>query len=370
MKTMRLGVRSALLEGSVIPGDVEIADGVIVSVGATPAGRTGLAIPGYVDWQVNGYGGVDFLGAGEDGYRLAGEAMAACGVTAYQPTLVSAPVEATIDAVRQAAKAMHALGPRILGVHLEGPFLSPRWKGAHDDRYIVDPDLGLAARLCEAGLVTSMTIAPEQPGGFQLLDWLVDHGVVVSIGHTDADAPTAHAAFNRGARAVTHLHNAQRRFTARDPGVAGAALSRGDVVVGVIADMVHLAPETVLMAWRCATGRLALVTDAIAAAGVGAGQYLLGDRTIHVGEDAARLADGTLAGSVLSMDRAVRNVVDLGVPWPEAVAAASTTPARLIGREELGTLRPRTPADIAVLDEGLNVVRTLVAGAEIWAAGS
>jgi N-acetylglucosamine-6-phosphate deacetylase len=366
MKTKRLGVRAALVDGWVIPGDIEIADERILSVGVTPAGRANIAIPGYIDLQVNGFGGIDFLNAEVDGYETAGQALVSCGVTAYQPTLVSAPPKVTITAIQHAAKAITRAGPRILGVHLEGPFLAPKWKGAHNQRFLVAPDLDLAARLYGAGPVTYMTIAPEQPGGFELLDWLASRGVVIALGHTDADATTAHAAFNRGARAVTHLHNAQRRFAARDPGVSGVALSRGDVVVQVIADLVHLAPETLLMAWRCAGERLALVTDAIAATRAGNGQHTIGDRAIQV-TDAARLADGTLAGSVLTMERAVRNLVDLGVPWPAAVQAATSTPARLIRQEELGTLRPRTPADIAVLDDRLNVVRTLVAGHELWA---
>ncbi len=368
MKPKRIGVRAALVDGAVIPGDVEVVDGEVAMVGVQPAGRSGTAIPGYIDLQVNGFGGVDFLGADVDGYRIAGEALASCGVTAYQPTLVSAPLPTAVSALEQLAKAQGSGGPRILGAHLEGPFLSPTWKGAHDERYIVPPDLALAGKLCAAGPVTQMTIAPEQPGGFDLLDWLVRRGIVVALGHTDADAATSHAAFNRGARAVTHLHNAQRRFAARDPGVVGVALSRADVVVGVIADLVHLAPETLVMAWLCARERLAVVTDAIEAAGAGQGEYSLGDRTIYVAEDVARLADGTLAGSVLTMDRAVRNLVGLGVPWPEAVRAAAVTPARLVGHEELGTLRPSTPADVTVLDDELRPRRTLVAGREMWAA--
>jgi N-acetylglucosamine-6-phosphate deacetylase len=366
MKTRRLGVQAALLDGAWIPGDVEIVDDQIGAVGCSPAGASDVAVPGFVDLQVNGFGGVDFLQTDVDGFERAGEALARYGVTAYQPTLVSSPVEQTTQALAYVGKAADLAGPRIIGVHLEGPFLSPPWKGAHDERYIVEPDLDLAARLCESGPVTYMTIAPEQPGGFELLDWLVERGIVVAIGHTDADARTAHDAFNRGARAVTHLHNAQRRFAARDPGISGVAMTREDVVVAIIADLVHLAPETVLMAWRCARGRLALVTDSIAAAGEGEGEYSLGDRTIFVTQGAARLADGTLAGSVLTMDRAVRNLVELGMPLTEALTASTATPAGLVGRFELASLRRGSPADIAVLDGALEVQRTLVAGREIW----
>lgn len=369
MDTKRLGVRAAVVDGAIIPGDVEIADEQIMSVGCRPAGATGLAVPGLIDLQVNGFGGVDFLNTDVEGFEVAGAALASYGVTAYQPTLVTSPRATVLTALDQARKAADlSTGPRILGVHLEGPFIATPWKGAHDERYIVPPDIDYARELCDAGPVTYMTIAPEQPGADALLDWLLERGITVAIGHSDADAAAAHAAFNRGARAVTHMHNAQRRFSAREPAISGVAMTRDDVFVEIIADLVHLAPETVGIAWRCARGRLVLVTDSIAAAGAAAGEYKLGDRTIYVDDSAARLADGTLAGSILTMDRAVRNLVGVGAPLTEAVAAASATPARVIGRQDLGTLRPRSVADVAVLDDNLRAVKTIVAGREIWAA--
>ena len=166
---------------------------------------------------------------------------------------------------------------------------------------------------------------------------------------------------------MTHLHNAQRRFTARDPGISAVALTRRDVTVGLIPDLVHLARETVLMAFLAARGRVCVVTDAISAAPHRIGEFQLGDRTIIVSEDAARLPNGILAGSVLSLDKAIRNLVTIGVAWPDAVHAATAVPARLIGRPELGTLRPGTPADVAVLNDGFQVTSTYVAGTQVWA---
>lgn len=363
----RLGVAAAVVGSQLVPGDVEVDDDVISAVGVEPAGRQGTAVPGFVDLQVNGFGGVDFLAADVAGYRTAGQVLLSTGVTAFQPTLVSAPVPALLDAIDVAAKAQVEVRPRILGVHLEGPFLAPQWKGAHDARWIIPPDIAVAEQLCAAGPVTTMTIAPEQPGGMQLLRWLVAQDVLVSVGHSDADAATAHAAYDAGARCVTHLHNAQRRFVARDPGVSAVAMTREDVTVELIPDLVHLARETVLLAWRAARGRLVVVTDAIAAAPTAVGEFRLGDRTIIVGEDAARLPDGTLAGSVLSMDKAVRNLVQIGVPFTEAIQAATTMPARLIGREDLATLRPGTRADVVVLDDALSPTKTVLAGSEVWA---
>jgi N-acetylglucosamine-6-phosphate deacetylase len=366
MTRQLLDVKAALVEGSLVPGDVAVDGRSVVEVGVMPTGRAGIACPGFVDLQVNGFAGVDFLATDADGYRRARRALASTGVTAFQPTLISSPPEVIETALAVMAEAQREPGPRILGAHLEGPFLSRRWKGAHDERYIADPDLRLAARLWSAGPVTYMTIAPERPGADALLEWLLAHGVTVSLGHCDADAVTAHRAYNRGARCVTHLFNAQRRFTARDPGIAGVALTRSDVGVGVIADLVHLAPETVLATWKACQGRMVLVTDAIAAALCGDGEYRLGDRTVSVSGGAARLADGTLAGSVLTLDQAVRNLTSLGVPVEAAVGAATAAPASALARPDLGVLRPGCRADVVVLDEDLAVLSTFVAGEQVW----
>ncbi|HVL99605.1 MAG TPA: N-acetylglucosamine-6-phosphate deacetylase [Egibacteraceae bacterium] len=342
-----------------------VAGGLVRQVGVGGGQGRSLAVPGFVDLQVNGFAGVDFLGADVAAYGEVGGALLRSGVTAFQPTFISSPPGAYLAALDVAGRAQStAVGPRLLGVHLEGPFLSPQFAGAHDPAHLVDPQVDLADRLCDAGPVRYMTLAPERPGALDLIAHLVARGITVAVGHTDADAPTAHAAFDRGARAVTHIHNAQRRWRARDPGVAGAALARRDVVVQAIVDGVHLAPETTLAAFLAARGRFALVTDAIEAAGLPDGRYRLGDRDVTVNGGAARLADGTLAGSVLSMDAAVRNLVALGATIVEAVEAATRVPAGLVGRPELGTLRPGTPADLVVLDDDLLVQRTVVRGEE------
>lgn len=362
----RLGVAHALVEGRLVAGDVRVAGGRIAEVGVAPAGRSGLAAPGFVDLQPNGYAGVDFLAAAPREYRAAGAAMAATGVTAYAPTFISEPEEALRPAVSAAAAAASegaaTPAPRILGVHLEGPFLSPAWPGAHDPRHLRAPDVDLADRLCAAGPVALVTLAPELPGALELIRHLTERGIAVSCGHSDADAAAAHAGFDAGARAVTHLHNAHRRFAHRDPGLGGVALVRGDVTVQAILDGVHLAPEVAYGAFLAARGRFCLVTDAMAAAGLGDGRHRLADREVTVTGAESRLDDGTLAGSVLSMDAAVRNLVALGAPVPEAIHAATRAPARLLRREDLGVLRPGGPADVVVLDDRLEVRRTLVGG--------
>jgi N-acetylglucosamine-6-phosphate deacetylase len=367
---VRLGVGAALVDGTLVDGDVAIDGDSVTAVGVSGGNGRGVAVPGFVDAHINGIAGVDFMTADAGGHAHAAEALAAAGVVAYQPTLVSSPPEAYDEPLAAAAAAMaeDGGGARILGVHLEGPFLSRGWPGAHDPAHLLDPDLALAERLCDAGPVTMITLAPELEGGLELVEWLVRRGVKVSVGHSDADALAAHAAFDRGACAITHVHNAHRRWRARDPGPAGVALVRPDVWVQAIVDGVHLAPESALGVFLAAGRRFCLVTDAVEAAGMPPGSYRLADRVVHVEDGAVRLADGTLAGSVLTMDAAVRNLVASGIDLPQAVHAASTAPARFLGRDDLGVLRPGAAANIVVLDDELEVERTVVNGHEAFAA--
>jgi N-acetylglucosamine-6-phosphate deacetylase len=362
---MRVGVRGALVEGALVEGDVALEDGRIAAVGLSPAGE-GIAIPGLIDVHVNGFVGVDFITADGGGYARAREALAATGVTAFVPTFVSSPLDAYGPALAQVAQAAARPGPRVLGAHLEGPFISPRWPGAHDPACILAPDPALADRLCDAGPVVIMTLAPEVSGGLELVEHLTARGVAVACGHSDADAAAAHAAFDRGARAITHLYNAHRRWAPRDPGLGGVALVRPDVTVQTIVDNVHLAPEAAYAAFLAAGERFCLVTDAVEAAGLGPGTYRLGTQTVQVSGGRVALADGTLAGSVLSMDAAIRNLVAAGAPLAAAVHAATRTPARLAGHPELGTIAPGSPADLAVLDDELHVTRTVVGGVEAF----
>ena len=368
---MRLGVGAALVAGEMIDGDVTIEDGRVAEVGVSSPGR-GVAVPGFVDLHINGYLGIDFLTTDEAGYARAAEALARAGVVAFQPTFVSAPIDDYAGALSTADAARVTLAerplPRLLGIHLEGPFLEPQWAGAHDPTHLRVPDADDAAELIAYGPVRMMTLAPELPGAHELIDQLLAAGIVVSCGHSDADAEAAHAAFARGASAVTHIHNAHRRWQPRDPGLAGAAVVRSDVFVQAIVDGVHLAPESAYATFLAAGERLCLVSDAVAAAGMGPGEYTLGGTAVHVANGAVRLADGTLAGSLLTLDGAVRNLVASGAGFERAAHAASTTPARLINRPDLGILAPGAGANVAVLDDRLEVTRTLIDGAEAFAA--
>jgi N-acetylglucosamine-6-phosphate deacetylase len=357
---MKLGVEAALIGEALVPGDVKVANGVVAAYGLAGANGSGIAVPGFVDLQVNGFAGVDLLGADADGYRRAGEALLETGVTAYLPTFISAPEEELLAAL--GSVPAEPGGARILGIHLEGPFLAPTRLGIHPPAARRDPDPALLERLLGAGPVRLMTLAPELPGADELIDLLLLRGIAVSCGHTDATAEEAAKAFDRGARSVTHLFNAMRPFRHRDPGLAGAALARDDVIVQIILDGVHLAEETARVVWQSAAGRTALVTDAVAGAGMGDGVYLLGGAEIEVRGGAARGPGDVLAGSTLTMIEAVRNLHELGIPFSEAVAAATTVPAHVLGSSGLGRLDVDLPADLVVLDDNLEIERVCVGG--------
>jgi N-acetylglucosamine-6-phosphate deacetylase len=358
---MRLGVEAALVDGRLLPGDVEVEDGRVQAVGLSRPG-SGIAAPGFVDLQVNGFAGVDLMVADRDGYARVGEALLESGTTAFQPTFVTAPEDTHLEALR--AMPENGVGPHVLGAHLEGPFLSPKRMGVHDARGRSQPDLARLRRLLDGGTVSQVTLAPELPGAFELIDELVARGITVSAGHTDATAAEAHLAFDRGVRTVTHLFNAMRHSTPRDPSIALAALARADVIVQVIVDLHHVASDTVLVAWHAASGRFALVTDAAPAAGMGDGEFVLGGRRIIAADGVVRGPEGQLAGSALTMIDAVRNLHGLGVPLADALRAAGEVPARVVRRRDLGRLEPGARADVVILDDRLDVRRVLVDGGE------
>jgi N-acetylglucosamine-6-phosphate deacetylase len=360
---VRIGVEAALVDGVLVRGDVSVEDGRISAIGLAGAG-SGIAVPGFIDLHVHGFGGVDFATADAVGYRRAGEALLATGVTAFKPTFVTAPADELVASLAEVPT--DGVGPRMLGCHLEGPFISPLRLGMHSAASQLDPDPAILARLLDAGTVTQMTFAPELPGAAELLATLTARGIVAACGHSDADAAEAHAAFDRGATHVTHLFNALRPFGHRAPGLTGVALARDDVTVELILDGNHLADETVRLAWRAAAGRVVLVTDAIAAAGVGDGEgrWHLGSVDVEVHDGVVRGSDGVLAGSVLTIPAAIRGLMQAGATFEEAVAAATSVPARAARRADVGVLHPGAIADVVVLEGEVEVSRVIVGGVE------
>jgi len=357
---VRLGVEAALVDGTLVPGDVEIIGGRVSGIGLTSPNGHGIAAPGFVDLQVNGFAGIDFLSADAEGYRLAGEALLETGVTAYLPTFITSPEEQLLAALREVPRGGD--GPRVLGAHLEGPFLSALRLGIHSADSRRNPDVDLLERLLDAGPVRLVTLAPELPGATKVIERLLRREIAVSCGHSDADAEQANRAFDLGVRSVTHLFNAMRPFHHRDPGIVGAALARPEVVVQLILDWVHVAPVTAAMVWQAAQGRVALVTDSVAGAGLDDGAYRLGELDVEIRDGVARGPTGALAGSTLTMIDAVRNLHSLGVPLEDAIGAATEVPARVLRLPATGRVGVGLPADLVVLSDELEVERVLVEG--------
>lgn len=359
----RLGVAGAVIEGHYVAGDVTVVDGRVAGCGQLPAGR-GLALPGLVDLQVNGYGGVDFLTASADEYRVALAALRADGIFGVQPTLITAAEEELHSATAAAAAAIARFGTAygMLGVHLEGPFLSAHHRGIHRVAHLRRPDAAMLDRLRAAGPVRTVTIAPELDGGLDLVGHAAARGIIVQLGHTGASADVANAAFDRGARTVTHLFNCMRPFAHRDPGVVGTTLARRDVTVQIIADGVHVADDALRAVLNAAADRTILVTDAISPAAAPDGHYTAGGLDLVISDGVPRLADGTLAGNVQPLLDQVRRVAGFGWPIDAAVNMASRRPALLHGRDDLGVLRVGGVANLLVVDEALELRHVLTAG--------
>ncbi|MGD0945385.1 MAG: N-acetylmuramic acid 6-phosphate etherase [Acidimicrobiales bacterium] len=350
----RLGVGAFLQHGRLLPGDVAVGDGCVMAVGLSPASDR-IAVPGLVDLQVNGYGGIDALSASVDELAMAGTALARDGVLAYQPTLISNEIAGTkLAAARIAELAKRqSAGARILGIHLEGPFLSPMRAGTHPIERLAKADVDLLSSLLDAGPVTMVTIAPELPGALELIKECRRRGVVVSFGHSDANADEARRGFEGGGRAVTHIFNAMRPLAAREPGLAGAALADPRVTLQVIADGVHVADDMLRLVATAGRGRWNLVSDATAASGLGDGEFLLGEVPVVAEGGVVRRGDGTIAGSAAKLLDGVRHLAALGVELGEVLSAASERPAALLGREDLGQIRVGAPARLVVLGDDL-----------------
>ena len=362
----RLGASAFLWKGRLVPGDVAVADGKVAALGLPP-GRRGIAVPGLVDLQVNGYAGLDALGASHEELVTLARALARDGVLAYQPTLISSDLAATRRAARTIADMADPPrdGARLLGIHLEGPFVSPLRAGTHPLERLAAPDLGLLGQLLDGFPVTMITIAPELPGALELVAECLRRGIVVSFGHSDADATEARRGFDAGGRAVTHVFNAMAPLTARAPGLAGAALADPRVTVQLIADKVHLADDTLRLVVSAAAGRWSLVSDATAASAFGEGEVLLGEVPVTAVQGVARRADGTLAGSAARLLDGVRRLADLGVALGDVLAAATERPADLLGRADIGRIFLGGPADIVLLGDGLEVDEVIVGGRSI-----
>ena len=329
-------------------------------------------MPGLVDMQVNGCFGVDFAAATPSDWSVVAARMPETGVTAFAPTFITAPVAELAASLRRLAE-VHAeppSGSRVLGAHVEGPFLSEARRGAHNPAYLCDPTPDAVATLIDAGppgTLAVVTLAPERAHALEAIKLLTDAGVMVSVGHSDATGAQVAAAADAGARAVTHLFNAQRPLHHREPGVPGHSLVDDRLALGLIVDFHHVAADVVLLAFRAAGAAHRAGDRRGRVRRHATGRYVLGGEPVLVetGRPPMR-EDGAIAGSGLRLDEAVRNTVDLGVPLVVAVDAATRRPADLLGRADLGRVEAGALADLAWLGPDLLTRASWVAGTPVY----
>jgi N-acetylglucosamine-6-phosphate deacetylase len=385
MATTLLHVGKAITsKGEIANAGILIRDGAIEIVGPRsgmelPSAATEIqatdstAIPGFVDVHIHGAGGHDVMEANQTALSTITGRLAAFGTTSLLATTITASADDTCRSVEGIAKYISGqyqtsdTRAEILGIHFEGPFLSKERRGVHPAEWLQLPSAELLQRFLQAaaGNARILTIAPELLGATPCIDAARSLGMVVSIGHTDATYEQARAAVAHGAHHATHVYNAMRPFTHRDPGVIGAVLTTPEVTAELIADGIHVdeIAMKVLLQAKGAQG-VVLVSDGTSATGMPDGEYMLGGLKVTVNGGVCRNAEGRLAGSTLTLDRALRNIVGLGIPLADAVRMLTLNPATLLGIEfKKGALRTGADADIVLLNGGLEIER-------VWARGA
>lgn len=326
-------------------------------------------VPGFIDVHIHGSGGRDVMEGTREAIEVVSRFLASHGTTAYLATTVTASPIATIQAVESLGKLIpeQTGGARILGLHLEGPFISEKKRGVHPPEHIRPPSTRIFDELAKMSnnQVRVITLAPESPGGLEFIQHIRSKGVVVSLGHSNATCEVARQAIQAGATNATHTFNAMRDFNHREPGILGAVLTDSRVFTELFADGVHVDPTVVEMLLRCkGTRKVLLITDAISAAGMPDGDYQLGSLAVKVSSGVCRSLEGSLAGSTLSQDRALQNIVRwTGMPLEEAIWMLSRNPADSIGVAGFkGSVRAGCDADLVLLDDDLTVQATFCEG--------
>jgi N-acetylglucosamine-6-phosphate deacetylase len=387
--------------GRILTPDEEINDGIIVVEGSriaalghrdeirvppgaldyVAAGMT--VVPGFVDVHIHGAGGHDVMEATARSLDRIAATVARHGTTSLVATTVTAPIEETCHSLegiaryirnheqtpeeREGAQENRKLAAEFLGIHLEGPFISKARRGVHPPDSIVRASVEVLQKFLDAadGLVKIVTIAPEIPGARELIEYAVAAKIVAAIGHTDADYDQARAAIQAGARHAVHMYNAMRPFTHRDPGVVGAILTDPEVTAEIVADGVHVAGPAIQVLLGCkGFDNVLLASDGIAATGMPDGSYRLGNFEVTVRDGVARNSEGKLAGSTLTLDRALREVVALGVPLQDAVRMATVLPARRLGLAgKKGIIAVGADADLVALTADLRIAGVMTRGA-------
>ncbi len=330
-----------------------------------------IVLPGFIDIHVHGAMGYDTMDASIAALHKMARYFATHGVTSFLPTTMTAPLDQIVDAIRTVGKAIDTMdddaqsGARILGVHIEGPFISPKFPGAQPSDFIRPPNRAEFEQMHRAGPVRMVTLAPEEQGALDLIAAANRHKIASVVGHTNATFEECQQAFAAGANQATHTYNAMSGLHHRHPGTLGAVLADDRIYAQLIADNVHVHSAAMKILARCkGTERTILITDAMRAVGLPPGDYTLGGQQVSVQNGECRLADGTLAGSILTMEKALTNFIKATeIPLSSAWPVCSRTPAQALGlAHELGSLSPGYRADLVILDHTLMVVATIVGG--------
>ncbi len=329
-----------------------------------------LVAPGFIDIHIHGYGGHDIMEASSEALECMAAGLPRAGVTSFLPTTVGARITTLQHVMTSLSSKLATVeGARPLAWHLEGPFLSEKMHGAMNPEDFEIPTIANAEALVDSGPVTLMAVAPEREGAIPVIEYLVSRGVHVSIGHTDTDFEHAVAGIAAGATSMNHLFDVMRPLHHREPGPVGAAFLY-DVYLQFIADGVHTHPATIALVSRYLKDRLVLISDSVLAAGFGIrGEFDFDGQKVTVDGTSVWLPDGRLAGSILTLDKAVRNVVDIGgLDLASAFRTAGQNPARSIGVTDRGIIRPGAIADIVILSPDLHVSSTICEGRVVYSA--
>ncbi|EAC2547822.1 N-acetylglucosamine-6-phosphate deacetylase [Listeria monocytogenes] len=329
-------------------------------------GNGGLLIPGMIDVHIHGAKNYDMMDGSTESIQAVSMACAETGCTSFLVTSVSSSLEDLIQMIRQTKKVIgKEKGAKIAGIHLEGPYLNIEKKGMQNPAHLRHPDLKEMKKIFDEadGLIKMVTIAPELPGGIELIDFLKKRGVVVAIAHSNATYEEAQDAFEKGASHITHCFNAMPAIHHRAPGLVAAALENDSISVQAIVDGVHLHPGIVRLIHKIkGPDKMVLTTDALQAMGVGDGEYIFGGHQVTVTEGVARLQDGTLASSTVTMNKSLRLSNEFGINLQDTIQMATSTPADILGMKNLGRIEKGYSADLVLLDKKFEVLSTWING--------
>lgn len=361
------------------PGCILIQNGKIVSVDkeVDPSladshidGKGHLLIPGMIDLHIHGAEGFDMMDGSIRSVEAVSKACARTGCTSFLATSVSSSLEDLLKMISNVSQvAGREPGAQVAGIHIEGPYLNVKRKGMQNEQYLRHPDQDEMKFILEqsGSLIRMVTLAPELPGGIEMINFLKKRGIIPAIAHSDATYEEAIEAFRVGASHVTHCCNGMRPIHHRDPGLILAAFEENHVSVQAIVDNVHLHPAMVRLLYReKGPDKMVLITDALQAMGMGDGTYLFGGHEVRVSQGVAKLADGTLASSTVTMNEALAKTVQSGIPLKDAVVMATQTPANLLGLPYKGRLEPDADADLVLMNEQFEIIWTIINGEMVY----